>query len=770
MSKHKFLSLSVFLFLSLTFFSPFVLRAQDDIDQYTPPSDKGPEYVGDFIKAQKQIVENIFAHMSFYAYHIDEKIRSYKEAAAQIELRMHQTYFMLLININNPYEFRTAHREVMRSAAAALDEIKKIERARDVMAGYVSLIEKILGELKFLSSSSLAASRGQDMSYVIEMAENIKYELMKFYLDLDAAAVNSYRMEDEALKIIGSNREMLQQQILKFIFKPVGSLFNIDSLMFIYPSFVDWTASLGYVCSQKLPDQASEWGMLLVIILVIGGSIQLAGRIGLRKLPALIGDSSPQSLQYLKRALLFVSLGVPLFFSELTLQYPETLTMYWLGVIYIMAAIINFSWGLKVIKLPTEAKSPLRPLFFVYIVGIICQTLNMNLEVFMVIWPVAALLSVVMMVFKLRQNFDSADKAFLWISIALSLIFILMCANGYVYMAILLQLLWFTLAVGIRAGSSVRMFVVMIVKKHSRHIPLFWRLIMTETMVPLIWIAIVIGIIFFAFDQVGEMTLAIDALNTNIKLGDLDFKTVNVAAIVFLFFIFRLILHLINSSLDRIAEISNIRNNMLPSVQTLTFYAVWTLYAILSLKLVGINFTTLLVVLGGLSVGIGFGLQNIVNNFISGLIILFSRSLHQGDIIQVGTNLGVVEKINMRSTVLLTYENAIIVVPNTTLLTSDVTNWTRNDMSVRRDIPLSVNYDAEYKNICEIIAGAVLKVPHVMSQPEKTTEVLLSELGESAMKLTVRLWIDDIRFSPEALSDARRNISLAFKEKGVTLK
>lgn len=119
------------------------------------------------------------------------------------------------------------------------------------------------------------------------------------------------------------------------------------------------------------------------------------------------------------------------------------------------------------------------------------------------------------------------------------------------------------------------------------------------------------------------------------------------------------------------------------SLQTVSAYALWAAFA--ALYLLGVDLASLAVIAGGLSVGIGFGMQNIVNNFVSGLILLFGKAVQARDVIQVGDVQGVVQKVQIRNAIVQTFDNATVFVPNSDLLTNNLINWSHKDPRVRRE-------------------------------------------------------------------------------------
>lgn len=125
----------------------------------------------------------------------------------------------------------------------------------------------------------------------------------------------------------------------------------------------------------------------------------------------------------------------------------------------------------------------------------------------------------------------------------------------------------------------------------------------------------------------------------------------------------------------------------------------------------GVNLTSLALIGTGLSVGIGFGLQQIIANFISGIVLLFEQSLRPGDVVEVNNQVGTVEKLNIRSTIIRTNDNVEIIVPNETFLTSQLTTYTKSDPLVRVSVPVGVGYDSNPKQVQQILMDTAVSHP-----------------------------------------------------------
>jgi small-conductance mechanosensitive channel len=172
-------------------------------------------------------------------------------------------------------------------------------------------------------------------------------------------------------------------------------------------------------------------------------------------------------------------------------------------------------------------------------------------------------------------------------------------------------------------------------------------------------------------------------------------------------------------------------------------YIVVVLGVLISFQFVGIDLTSLAVVFGLLSVGIGFGLQNVTANFISGLIIMFERPISVGDRVEVDGIEGDVTEISIRSTKIRTVNNISIIVPNSKFVENNVVNYSHGDPSFRLDINVGVSYASDLDTILKAMNEIADENPNVMSNPEH--EVHLVEFGDSSWNMQLRLWIANVK-------------------------
>jgi len=178
-------------------------------------------------------------------------------------------------------------------------------------------------------------------------------------------------------------------------------------------------------------------------------------------------------------------------------------------------------------------------------------------------------------------------------------------------------------------------------------------------------------------------------------------------------------------------------------ISSLLHYSVVFLGFLLAVAALGVDLNRFTVLAGAFGVGLGFGLQGVVNNFVSGLIVLFERPIRVGDAIQMSDLAGEVQRIGIRMTIVRTWEGADVIVPNATLVSDKVTNWTRSDLLRRIDIAVAVSYGSAPKEVQALLLAVARAHPAVLAYPEP--EALFLGFGESALNFELRAWTN--RFS-----------------------
>jgi len=203
------------------------------------------------------------------------------------------------------------------------------------------------------------------------------------------------------------------------------------------------------------------------------------------------------------------------------------------------------------------------------------------------------------------------------------------------------------------------------------------------------------------------------------------------------------------------------------SIARLSHYIIISLTLLIMLRVFGFQLAQLAIVGGALGVGIGFGLQAIVNNFASGLILLFERPIKVGDTICFGSDIGEVREVGLRATIIRTYDNAEIVVPNSMLITGQVTNWTLANRRARLKVPVSAAYGSDVAKVMEILLACAKEHPGILSEPKPS--VFLLAFSDSALNFQLRVWLPDYLDSTNVLSELNVEIDSRFTEAGIEM-
>ena len=257
----------------------------------------------------------------------------------------------------------------------------------------------------------------------------------------------------------------------------------------------------------------------------------------------------------------------------------------------------------------------------------------------------------------------------------------------------------------------------------------------------------------------------------NITLFELNKTPVTISSILMFFIvigIFILISRLLNKSmiskiLSRLKIDEATRYNMLRVIH----YIIMIIGAIVAFQFIGIDLSGLAVIFGLLSVGIGFGLQNVTSNFISGLILLFERPIVIGDRITVGDTEGDVLEIKIRSTTIQTLNNITIIVPNSEFISSNVINWSHGDPKIRLDIAVGVSYNSDVDAVLKSLHEVAEEHPKVLKNPQH--DVLFRDFGDSAWNMMLRVWVGTPKNHHIVRSELNIAIVNKFRKYGVEI-
>jgi small-conductance mechanosensitive channel len=203
------------------------------------------------------------------------------------------------------------------------------------------------------------------------------------------------------------------------------------------------------------------------------------------------------------------------------------------------------------------------------------------------------------------------------------------------------------------------------------------------------------------------------------------------------------------------------------AISSLLHYVILLLGFLLAVAALGLDMNRVTLLTGALGVGVGFGLQSVVNNFVSGIILLLERPIQVGDAIQLGSLEGSVRRIGLRSTTVRTWQGAEVIVPNASFISDQVTNWTFSDRRRRIDLPIGVAYGVDPGRVLDLLRATALTVPGVI--PEPAPLALFKDFGDSALDFEIRAWTD--RFEDWLIIKSRLGVAVnaSFKDAGIAI-
>lgn len=193
---------------------------------------------------------------------------------------------------------------------------------------------------------------------------------------------------------------------------------------------------------------------------------------------------------------------------------------------------------------------------------------------------------------------------------------------------------------------------------------------------------------------------------------------------------------------DELSHRSALPRGVGNSIASLSYYGVLLLGLLVALSAAGFKVSQLALVFGALGVGIGFGLQGVVNNFVSGLVLMFERPIQPGDVVDAGGTSGIVREIGLRATILRTFDGADVVVPNGLLLSGNLSNWTMFDRSRRIEIQLGVAYGSDPARVLAVLESTARETPGVAAEPSPVA--LMTQYADSSLVFVLRAWTLDV--------------------------
>lgn len=291
----------------------------------------------------------------------------------------------------------------------------------------------------------------------------------------------------------------------------------------------------------------------------------------------------------------------------------------------------------------------------------------------------------------------------------------------------------------------------------------FWTRLATDVV---LWPPVVYGVLLACQISPTLLNAWLVRFFTQIRLGDINLSLVDVAVALLTITIGLLLVGVVKRWVrERVMPNTQLDLGMQNSISTGIGYVGGLIVVMIAIMVLGIDFSSIALVAGALSVGIGFGLRTVVENFVAGLLLLIERPIKTGDWIVVGTTEGIVKSISVRSTEIETFDRASVIVPNSALIASPVTNWTHKNRIARVIVKLSTLPDADPRQIERLLLAGAAQAEHVMKHPAPS--VIFRAIGEEKLDFELRCFVSDTDYYLPTLSGLNFAVDAALRRERI---
>jgi small-conductance mechanosensitive channel len=701
---------------------------------------------------------------------LPKNVRRFRSDLSNLEGKLDELNLILSLSGGTPWEMRAVLSDMARLRRSAEALMAPFQDSREELDKIAARLDSLKEDFNKRLDDELEAPIADAVNYYLRYIKGVSANLASVRVALD----KELGPGKDFLKSLGASEDILKKRIpqawKQYYFTPTSEVFSVKSWTALPNQALLWLRSNSSMTVSILqgtdkPRALSSAvrfgvGVLLLALLDAVAALRLRKRLadkallgGLRRVWWLAGLSLTAR---------WVSGDAPLLLQEVLGAVSEIL---------LAAALASFSWLCYRGKCDQEARpgNPLRCLWLLFSLGLLLQIVDLPEPAMSVVW-IALLLGFFLVIRRKRP----AAGGILGLlagrfSGPLALVLCLMAAFGWQHLSFLALTGWFLVLAALQTALGLSALVAAWQARAEGEGASMVRRAMVESLgYPLIYLSLFFMLLYWFSTELGGTDMFVAAVSFTVELGGLSLTLGRLALILTGFFVTRSVLFFVRTFLRDLPERSpGIDPGVRDVLETTSLYLLWGIYALISLFLLGFSFTSLAVVAGGLSVGIGFGLQNIVNNFIAGLILLFGRSIQAGDTIQIDTTWGKVAKVNIRNTVVRTFQNATLFVPNADLISGKLINWTHRDPTMRRDITVGVAYGTDTDTVRDILLDVAKAQPHVLVNPAPLVQ--FSAFGDSSLDFLLMVWVDNVAFGASTESDIRFAINRSFREQGIEI-
>lgn len=556
-------------------------------------------------------------------------------------------------------------------------------------------------------------------------------------------------------------KEEMSRAGVEYFFVPAPTIFQSDLKQWL-DDYRHWQQSLPVYLNFFLLGRIQWIPFASYLLLFTAGSLlALVGGIRFlqKKLPGIAGAFCFSSL-------IMISVSIAIWPAMILHQSDyQSLILINLAQLLIMRALVQFFRRTQRLSLGEGVvlSNHLIVLWYAFASALVLQTLDFPKLPMQGLWTILLILFTLWINKHKSTSTQILERVYRLISLFVLPGLALLSILGWIHLSLLLTAFWFVLALALQFGNlATQLLRQRIAGLPATKIGYLRQGIAQGTGMPIIWIGAFLLAFLWLDLNLGDFQFLEHLKGVKLGWGTLSINFFRLLLVLIGFYMVRSGLIIVHTLIESIAEVNEqLDPGTTATLKTLLSYFVWGVFLIVSLAFIGVNLTSLIVVAGGLSVGIGFGMQSIVNNFISGLILLFGRSIKPGDIIQLGDLWAEVREVNIRTTEVTTFDQSSVFLPNSQLIGDQIVNWTHQNKTIRRKIIVGVAYGSDIDLVKRLLVYLAETNPRVYKVPAPFCRFV--DFGSSSLDFCLYFYAS-IDSAWEIESEIRFDIDKTFKE------
>lgn len=719
------------------------------------------DIVSSLTESQKRELDTIQSEYAELEKNLNDKILHLSNKTNEVSLTF-QNLSMIFENGSLSPNTRSILTKQINELFTQLDIFyTPLAQTQKTIAARINQLSSIINNFKIMDSS--------DNAELNTKAQELLKSYQTLNTNLEQNLPPTKTLLDRISALSGNFEKLLPKLWLDYYVNATDNLFSSLVWQNEIKNFKDIFSTTARTLRNDLPGTQIAWIIFLVrvlmICIILGVPLYSSVKFT-QKMPEQVHSAWKTILKVCMPSII---LGIAFYYSSL-----QRHTIYQIGMgisaILMCYGLIHLAFILQNLQKKTDLTKPAIRIFVpVLFASLALLTFTPLILTLSFIWAVILICTIYYLI-KIPKASCKISNYILTGFLIVNIIGILITPNGLARLSILITLLYICLGVGIYLAFGI-IRLAKIVQEYLQtkeqntfacelaYAFLFPILLLIGFAIPFTWI--------LAYP--GGMYLIKNFSNFDFNFGSFSVNSFQIFTILIVFYITKSIIKFLNNFIE-----NNWSGNKDSAVSTLTApiktsvnFGCWGLFILYALNVLGFSLTSITVVAGGLSVGIGIGLQSFVQNIFSGFSLIFGRNIREGDIVDVAGISGVIQKISLRATQVRTFDNAVVFVPNSAFLSSTFVNWTHNGKMVRKSIMLGVAYGTDVNLVTDTVMDIVKKDPDVLKNPEPA--ILFMDFGASSLDFELRIWVADINNAAGIMAKIRYEIINAFKEKNIEI-